>query len=531
MIKALIRVRFRALFAALFQQSRRKRRQSKGMAVLFAILFIYVAFVFFGLFTIMFQQLVEPYHALGLDWLYFATAGLTGLAFSILGSVFATQSQLYDAKDNDLLLSMPIRPRLILFSRMVPLLALNLLFSAMSMVPAGVIYGANVGFAPGGFVAYLLSTLALPFLAQAITCLLGWLLHQLLQRMNKSLASALYLLVFMAVYFYVYTQASQLLNAMASNGEAMANALRSWAWPLYAMGQGCTGGLPFLAGFLAVTAAAFGLVYWFLSVTFMHSAFLRRSVKKGRKVDFGRLETRSAVQALHRREMKRFLGCPAYLTNLGFGLVMIAAVAVAGLIFRRQILDFLNLIPELNALAPLLVAACLGFMISCTCISTPSVSLEGKTIWFLQSMPLTPRQILLSKLWLHCVLVVPLSALSGLVLALAYGFSPVDTVLSALCPAALGFLCGVLGLVCGLQWVRLDWLSEAYPCKQSVALMVTMFGLMGLLLIAGLLYGFVLYSLVSATVFLAGVTLVLLLLFAILYRPAMTWGVKTWQAL
>ena len=379
MIKALIRVRFRALFAALFQQSRRKRRQSKGMAVLFAILFIYVAFVFFGLFTIMFQQLVEPYHALGLDWLYFATAGLTGLAFSILGSVFATQSQLYDAKDNDLLLSMPIRPRLILFSRMVPLLALNLLFSAMSMVPAGVIYGANVGFAPGGFVAYLLSTLALPFLAQAITCLLGWLLHQLLQRMNKSLASALYLLVFMAVYFYVYTQASQLLNAMASNGEAMANALRSWAWPLYAMGQGCTGGLPFLAGFLAVTAAAFGLVYWFLSVTFMHSAFLRRSVKKGRKVDFGRLETRSAVQALHRREMKRFLGCPAYLTNLGFGLVMIAAVAVAGLIFRRQILDFLNPIPELNALAPLLVAACLGFMISCTCISTPSVSLEGKT--------------------------------------------------------------------------------------------------------------------------------------------------------
>ena len=106
-----------------------------------------------------------------------------------------------------------------------------------------------------------------------------------------------------------------------------------------------------------------------------------------------------------------------------------------------------------------------------------------------------------------------------------------DTVLSALCPAALGFLCGVLGLVCGLQWVRLDWLSEAYPCKQSVALMVTMFGLMGLLLIAGLLYGFVLYSLVSATVFLAGVTLVLLLLSAILYRAAMTWGVKTWQAL
>ena len=46
----------------------------------------------------------------------FATAGLMALGLSVFGSVFATQSQIYDAKDNGLLLSMPIPPRTILLS-------------------------------------------------------------------------------------------------------------------------------------------------------------------------------------------------------------------------------------------------------------------------------------------------------------------------------------------------------------------------------------------------------------------------------
>ena len=62
---------------------------------------------------------------------------------------------------------------------------------------------------------------------------------------------------------------------------------------------------------------------------------------------------------------------------------------------------------------PLLICAVLGFLVSSTCISTPSVSLEGKSIWILKSLPLAPRQILLAKLRFHNVLVVPHSLASG----------------------------------------------------------------------------------------------------------------------
>ena len=117
MTKALLRVRFRALFHSMLRQSRQKRRHGTGMTVLFILLFAYVGVVFCGMFALMFSKLAPAYHTAGLDWLYFATAGLMALGLSVFGSVFATQSPIYDAKDNGLLLSMPIPPRTILLSR------------------------------------------------------------------------------------------------------------------------------------------------------------------------------------------------------------------------------------------------------------------------------------------------------------------------------------------------------------------------------------------------------------------------------
>ena len=98
-------------------------------------------------------------------------------------------------------------------------------------------------------------------------------------------------------------------------------------------------------------------------------------------------------------------------------------------------------------------------------------------------------------------------------------------------PGLLGLLCGLLGMVCGLQWARLDWLTEAHPCKQSVALAVTMLGVMAWLLAGGLVYGFLLHSILTPTEFLALFTLLTTLCCLVLYRTLVTWGAKKWEAL
>lgn len=530
MIKALVAVRFRALFAGMTAQGRKKKKRSTGMVVLFAILYLYLIAVVGGVMCLTFYSLAEPYHAMGLDWLYFAMAGLMGLGLAIIGSVFTTQSQLYDAKDNALLLSMPIPPKAILLSRMIPLLALNLLFAGIVMIPAMIMYALFVRFSITGILLQLFALLAVCVLAQSIACLLGWLLHLLLSKLNKSFASMLYMVVFLGVYFSVYSQAGDILQTIAASGSLIAEALQTWVWPLYAMGAGCLGDPLLMLAFIAIAGALFALVYWVLSITFLRTATSNRNSRKKRKLDMSRTQVSSPLQAIVGKELRKFLGCPVYLTNMGLGVILTAVLPVCGLIFRSTVLEVLTLLDPARSLTPLLICAVLSFTVSTTCISTPSVSLEGKNIWILKAMPLTGRQILTGKLLLHIFLSVPITMLAGLILAVAFGCTAADILLSALVPGLLALLNGLLGMWAGLQWAKLDYISEAYPCKQSVSVLVVMFGMMGVPLVLGIGYAF-LSQFLSPSVFLALCTAILVAACWGLYRVVMTWGAKKWESL
>ena len=531
MMKALLKLRLRAMLAGFMRQSRQKKKSSKGMALLFIVLYLYVAVVVVGMMCLMFGQLAQPYHAMGLDWLYFAMAGLMGLGFAVFGGVFTTQSQFYDAKDNDLLLSMPVTPVMILMSRMIPLLLLNLLFVGMVMIPASVMYGILVGFSVLNFLIQLIAVVFVCLLAQALCCLLGWGLHWVLSKMNKSFASLLYMVVFLGVYFSVYSQAGNILNSMALEGEAIASALQSWVWPIYALGRGCNGELLYFVAFAAISGVIFGASYWLLAKTFLKAATFRRS--GGRKrLNLGSVKTANAVDAIAFKEWRHFLGSPVYLTNMGLGILLTAALAVAGVVLRGKILEMIGTIgTDLSGYYPLIICGLLAFLTSMSFVSAPSVSLEGKNLWILKSMPVPARKIIGAKLKFHCLLTTPVAAVTGLVLSVWYGCGVVEILLCTLLPGALSMLCGLVGMLFGLKWVRLDWLSEAYPCKQGAAVGITMFTMMGVPVVLGICF-FALNSIgVSVTAFL---TLALAVLVGIcfgLYRLLMIWGVRKWDSL
>ena len=530
MLKALLRVRFQALFAGMIKQTHRKGKHQAGMAVLFSLLFLYLGIVICGMMGFLFHSLAEPYHAAGLDWLYFAMAGMMGMGFAVVGSVFTTQNQLYDAKDNGLLLAMPIPPGTILLSRMIPLLAMNLLFAGIVMLPATVVWAVWIRFDFLQLLLQLVSLFAASLLAQAIACLLGWLLHLLLSRMNKSAASLLYMVVFLGLYFAFYSQAEKILGAIAVNGPAIAGALQTWVWPLYAMGRGCVGGLGYLIAFVGICAGIFALVYRLLSATFLRSATSHRSGRR-RRLDIDRIRSGNAGSAIAEIELRRFLGTPVYLTNMGLGLILTIAMAVAGVLFRDTLLGGLGELAVIwKPQFSLIICAMLAFITSTVCISTPSVSLEGKNLWILKSMPVSSKEILLGKLRFHCRMAVPPVFLAGLILAAVYGCEPADTVLCGIVPALLAVINGLLGLICGLKWARLDWISEAYPCKQSVSVIVVMFSIMCVPIVLGAVY-LTAAQYISVTAFLALCALVLAGACFGLFKALTTWGVQKWDSL
>ena len=104
--------------------------------------------------------------AADMEWLYFAMVG--GLAFLIsfmFTSIYA-QGAIFEAKDNEMLLSMPIPPTDILGSRLGALYFLSFFFAATFMATAGIVKLTQGGSAQvGGVAMYVISIFLLALIS------------------------------------------------------------------------------------------------------------------------------------------------------------------------------------------------------------------------------------------------------------------------------------------------------------------------------------------------------------------------------
>ena len=180
MLSKLIRLRLKGMLSRTASGRNGKRKGGKGMMILFLIIMLCCVVVFAGLFYLMFRTMAQALCGTPYDWYYFAMIGLFSFALSFFFTAFTAKSELFEAKDNELLLSMPIKPRLILMSRMATLLLMEYLFALLVLIPAGFAWFMTAGVQAVQLVLYIVCSLLLPLLSAAIACLFGWLLALLL---------------------------------------------------------------------------------------------------------------------------------------------------------------------------------------------------------------------------------------------------------------------------------------------------------------------------------------------------------------
>ena len=141
MVKLLVKKQLLEIFRGYFYDAKKNKPRSKGATAALIVMYVVLMVgVIGGMFTSLALGLCQPLCRAGLDWLYFTLFALAGLFMGVFGSVFNTFSGLYQAKDNDLLLSLPIPVRAILASRLLGVYLMGLMFSAVILLPCVVVY-------------------------------------------------------------------------------------------------------------------------------------------------------------------------------------------------------------------------------------------------------------------------------------------------------------------------------------------------------------------------------------------------------
>lgn len=537
MIKALFKKQMMELLYVFVRDKKSGKKRSGTSVIMYTLLYIGIC-VFLGwMFFNVAEMLCEPLVAMKLGWLYFAIMALMAIAFGVFGSVFNTFSSMYQAKDNDLLLSMPIPPSKILFVRLLGVYVMGLFYEALIIIPAVLVYIIKA--APGALsiIFSIILIFVISILILVLSCVLGWLVALISTKVkNKSIITVILSLAFLAAYYYFFAQANTMLQSLLANGQQVADTIKRNLYPIYHMGKAAEGNALSMLIFTAIVLIAFALVYLVLSYSFMKittsnhgtakKVYKEKAYKKG-----------SADGALLYKETRRFLGSPTYMLNCGLGTVFLLVLAGAAVIkagWVREMIAQLSLVmPEVNKLIPLVLCAGMGMIASMNDITAPSVSLEGKTLWILQSMPVSAWQALRAKLKFHMIVTVVPALISVVCVECVIGFDTLNILPAIIIPVFVILfilLTAALGLAVNLKMPNLDWTNETVAVKQSMGVMIALFGGWVIILALGGLY-FALDSYIGAEIYLICATAVVGLAAILLIIWIKTRGTKIFENL
>lgn len=483
MIKTLICIRLRSAFSSFAGMTKdgKLKKTSKGKIVLFSLLYLYLAVFLIAAFFGMAMGLSTVLLPLGLDWLYFAIFTLVALAFLFVLGIFETKSQLFECKDNELLLSMPIKPRHIILSRIFTLLIYNYLECAAVMLPAVVCYLVNGGSALGA-IGTLFVILLLPLFALSLSSAVGYAVALLAKKFKRNTFMTVAVsIAFLALYFYVYNEFLS-FTASGEMSEEQIAALANKFAIFEALGSIALLNPIYTPLFCVLCLGSAALAYYLISrsyisiVTANHSG--KRNIYKNKT-----LVKRSALSAVVRKELKKFFSSAAYMLNSAMGIIFTVFLSVLVLINKNDInsvIDYISSEVGVGVRAMIFpLAICLIALVgSMNLISAASVSLEGKNLWILKSLPVSANQILIAKSLMHVIVTTPATLIASVCAIIALEV-PIEYIsFFVVIPLLSNVIGALLGTLINVAFPKFDFQNEAVPIKQSLSVFLTMTGMM-----------------------------------------------------
>lgn len=510
-------------YAADPAEKHRSRLLLAGMVSVVLLLVAMSAMYAFGLATLLYAAgqlaLLPP--------LLMAVACLLSLVTTLLkaaGTLFAFRD--YDAQ-----MSLPVRTSCIVASRLLLLYGMNFAFTCLVMVPGGVAYAVFAAPGPLYYLYFLLTLPVIPLVPLILATILGTVAGLAASRFrHKSQATILLSLLFaVAVVVGPFFLGDQTQADLADIGRMLAQAVGQIypLAPLYGRAV-CEGSPVALLLFLVPSLLLFAA---FCAVTGRYFRKWHGLLTVGRapaRFRFDALRTASPLAALFRKEWKRYISSALYVTNTFIGMVLLTAASIALLVFGRdkaaQVLELPFAADRLAVMIP--PAMC--FFIGLSVTTASSISLEGPHIVGLRALPVTAREIFLSKLAVSLVTTVPLTLVNSALFATAMRPGLWSGVLFFLLPCAFAVFASLMGLCLNLAFPNFSWTTEAQVIKQSAATMAQVFGCMGLTV------AFVVLTALagpSANWALTGLTALLVAGSAVLYRYLLGRGAKKLYAL
>ncbi|CUH91957.1 hypothetical protein [Herbinix luporum] len=491
---------------------------------------LYVGFTFFALIMSMVSFFYG--YSMGLSLKQFNSIEIMPSLFMALTSmavlfttIYKVKGTLFGFEDYDMVMSLPISTGKIVASRIILLYSINLVFVLIVIIPMMVAYGILVRPSVGFYIFNVLTVFFIPLIPIIIATFFGTVITYI--SMGFRYSNIIYM-VFTFIFLigimispYILADSQQVLVELGKYLSKQINTI----YPLAGLYFEAVINLDFwsLLIFIAISVIAFILFSLLVGKVFVK---INTTIMTGRykgNYKLGKLKSNKPLTALYRKELKRYFSSPVYVMNTGFGIAIMFIGAIAlPFVNLNDLAAEMQMMGDLHDFVPIFITFC----IATSCTTMASISMEGKNIWIVKSIPVSVITVFASKILVNLTILSPvIPATILIIITLKIPF--IKGLLILLTAVSFSVFISMYGLMINLNFPNLQWSSETVVVKQSTASMISVFSGLGLLALQYFLWIYTGNYMVAALVFIC----ILWLLNLVIYKILTGKGRKQFESL
>lgn len=393
-------------------------------------------------------------------------------------SMLKTNGILFAYKDYEMLMSLPVPTRTVIASRFLLMYLFHLGMTAFVLVPMGIGYFLWAERSVMTVLIWITGIFLIPLIPTTAATLVGAGIIFISARFRRANAVSTVLTVLLTISVLIASFGSTAVipeegftpEQIGMIGKALKDSIYQMYPPANWFFRGVTGaGLMDFFLFAALSVGVYLIFVVLVSKNYkkMNTALMTHRTKGNYQVE--KITAKHPVTAICQKEIRRFFGSTIYCVNMGIGVLMSLMLAVASVfVSDADLKRMLGVqIPEqmLRGILPLI----LGALIMMTCTTSVSLSLEGKNLWILKSLPITKEEIYKGKMLFNLLLQIPTALISSALLAVRFRVTGMTLITLFVYPVAAAFAGTVWGLFINLKLPVYNWTNETTVVKQSAA--------------------------------------------------------------
>lgn len=451
--------------------------------------------------------------------------------FTIFTSIYKAPSYLFNAKDFDMLASLPIKNSTILSSKVLMLLFTNYLYSLGVMLIPAIVYFIKVDVSTIYFISLVILMLTMPLIPIVVSSIISFFIGGISSKFKyKNAVLIIGSILLLVAYMVAVTQIESIGMNILNNSKGIIDGVSKIYPPTYYFIDALkNNNLVSLVIFSLISLIPFLLFVNIFSKKFKSINAKMNESYKNKAYEVKELKISSPTIALMKKEISRYFSSYIYVLNTSVGMILLILLTIGILVFGADKINMiLNLNIDMNMIKPQIIVAIL-FIIIMTCTTYCSISFEGKNLWILKSSPIKEIDIFKAKIYMNLLLNIPISVICFLFLGFKLKFDLGFIAIMTFTIIAMSILVSLTGLFVNLHFPNLDWKNEVAVVKRSIGIMVVLFGGMIYLGIYAGIY-FIL-NISNLNIYLLIGTIITLILDYILYNLIKTKGVKLLKAI